>query len=422
MRVQNFEVPETFRPLMESDTLYRIAGGGRGGAKSEFFAGHFLCEGLSSTHTFLNAREIQKSLEESVYATYEKVARRLNIYDRFRWLRGRIICPSTGSEYLFHGLAGNQMQSIKSIPNLDRIWLEEGQAISKSSFEILKPTFMRNVGAQCWISYNPELEDDPVHVLAESGDPRVTLVRVSLEDNPWATDLMFQEREQAYKIDPITAAHVWGGACVNMLANAIYAIQMAKAQEDGRIGRYPYKPGCGVSVAFDLGGSSQTADHTSCVVYQWIAGERRYIKSIEGRGEVFSFYCDWIRDLPFSIDRIILPHDADHHVLQTSESIYDMARNAFPDVEIIVLERTDSVGMDINHVKEHFEEVVIDADGCQSLLTALKHYQWAKSRTDLNIRPLHDTFSDTSDAFRYSMVAPLAKGNRVEIPSTKYWG
>lgn len=427
--MRNFEVPEALRPLIESSKLFRIGRGGRGGGKSEMFAGNFLAEGLAEKHTFLNAREVQKSLDESVYATYEKVAFRLGVHEYFRWLKGKIIALPTGSEYLFYGLSGNQMQSLKSIPDIDRVWLEEGQAVSDSSFEILKPTFMRNAGAQCWISYNPDLETDTVHVLANSGDSRVELVEIGLDDNPWATGLMFEERKQAYLINPIKAQHVWGGSCVSVVEGAIYEKQIAEAEKAGRIGHYPRKEGAPVYFGFDIGGSSQSSDHMAVVGYQWLAGERRYVFAWETRGETINYHCDEIRRRAqaeaFTIGGIYLPHDARHHHGESYESVEDIVRKNFPGVEVDVVERTNSVVSAIEHVRDRFSECTFDANGAEALIHSVRRYSWAKNKNDVALHPLHDSHSDMSDAFRTSIMHAVsvtsgAPRKHVKISARRY--
>lgn len=410
--MRNFEVPEALRPLIESRKLFRIGRGGRGGGKSEMFAGNFLAEGLAEKHTFLNAREVQKSLDESVYATYEKVAFRLGVHEYFRWLKGKIIALPTGSEYLFYGLSGNQMQSLKSIPDIDRVWLEEGQAVSESSFEILKPTFMRNAGAQCWISYNPELETDIVHVLANSGDPRVELVEISLDDNPWATDLMFEERKQAYLTNPVKAQHIWGGSCVSVVEGAIYEKQIAEAERAGRIGHYIRKEGAPCYFAFDIGGSSQSSDHMSVVSYQYLNGERRYWKAWQTRGETIGYHCDVIRKLAqdekFTIGGIYLPHDARHHHSETYESPEDIVRRNFPGVDVDVVEKAQSVTTAIEYVRDKFSECTFDTNGAGELTHSVRRYSWAKNKAGEALHPLHDSHSDMADAFRTSIIKDIA--------------
>jgi phage terminase large subunit len=40
--------------------------------------------------------------------------------------------------------------------------VEEAQTVSDSSWKVLIPT-IRKEGSEIWVSYNPELEEDPTH-------------------------------------------------------------------------------------------------------------------------------------------------------------------------------------------------------------------------------------------------------------------
>ena len=50
-------------------------------------------------------------------------------------IRGR-----NGSLFLFAGLASHTVESIKSYEAVDIVWVEEAQAVSKKSWDILTPT------------------------------------------------------------------------------------------------------------------------------------------------------------------------------------------------------------------------------------------------------------------------------------------
>lgn len=411
------QIPSKLRPLVEAKTAYRVAEGGRGGGKSEMFAGWFMVEGLAEPHNYLCTREIQKSIASSVYATLEKTAHRMGIYDDFEWLKTQITAKGTGSKYLFGGLVGQTALNLKSIPDIDRCWVEEAQSVSASAWKLLKPTVFRNAGAQIWVSLNPVLETDPIYVDLLS-EPRsdVTSVRINLDDNPWASPENKAERDRDYAKDPVEAAHIWGGGLRPTVEGAIYGKEMGALETDARLGMFPHNPALDTIVAFDLGGSSKTADHTSFVIGQHVSGERRIVMSHEDRGNVFSHYLDMLKRTGYRIDRIALPHDSENHNAITEDSIADMTRKAFPDADVIVVERTDSVGSDINFVRERFGTVTINKSACESLVQSLRCYRWDISdKTGLARKPLHDTYSDTADAFRYWMMqeAPRRK-NRVD--------
>ena len=398
-----FQVPRKMAPLRRTKKKYRLLDGGRGGGKSEFVPGDYLLESLEAHHGYLCVREIQKSIADSVYATIEKVSYRLGIHDEFRWLKTSITAKGTGSLFLFAGLSGLTADSIKSIPDMDRGFVEEGQTVGQSSWEIFKPTIFRNPGSQITVCMNPRLESDPIwQDLVVSGRDDVERVTVNLDDNPWATPEQKSERDHDFEVDPVKALHIWGGGLRPSVEGAIYGREIASLETSGRLGTYPHMGALDTCVAFDLGGSSMTADHTSFVVGQIVDGQRRMVMAHEGRGELFSFYLDLLVKTGWRIDRIILPHDAKHSNGITRETREDQAKKVFPNALVRVLERTDNVGDDLNFIRERFETVAINRATCECLTQALRCYRWDISdKTGLARKPLHDTYSDTADAFRY---------------------
>jgi len=401
-----FRIPRKMAPMRRTKKRYRVLKGGRGGAKSEFVAGDYLIESLEGYHKYLCTREVQKSIAESVYATIEKVAFRMGIHEEFEWLKISITAKSTRSLFIFGGLSGQTVESLKSIPDVDRCWVEEGQSVSSSSWGILKPTVFRNPGAVITVTMNPRLESDAIYAdLVGSGREDVEIVTVNLDDNPWATAEQKAERDYDYRRDAIEAEHVWGGGLRPSVQGAIYGKEMGQLESQGRLGLYPHSASLDTIVAFDLGGSSKTADHTSFVLGQHVAGERRICMAHEGRGELFSFYLDILRRTGIRIDKIALPHDSEHHNALVSGTIADLTRQTFPQAEVVVLPRTNSVASDINFVRERFSTVTINKAECEPLIRSLRCYRWdLDDSTGLAKGPLHDTYSDTADAFRYWMM------------------
>jgi phage terminase large subunit len=116
-----------------------------------------------------------------------------------------IKCHLTGSEFLFKGLR-HDVQGIRSLEGVTRVWLEEGQWATSDSWLILDPT-IRNKGSQIWVSYNPVNEDDPTHqMFAVNPPPDAYVAKVGWRDNPWfqETDLdrlrlrMLEQDRDAY--------------------------------------------------------------------------------------------------------------------------------------------------------------------------------------------------------------------------------
>ena len=216
---------------------YKISYGGRGSGKSWSFASLLSQKLTAEKHNLLCCREIQKSLEDSSYKLLVETIERLN-------LKGWVIKKDTlenenGSRVIFRGLkdlrAGN---AIKSLEGYDLAWLEEAQAISLESLQLLLPTIRMN-GSEIWACYNPNTEEDAIEMLkAREG---AISVKCNWSDNPWFTERLAKEREADYKYNPELARHIWEGEYLAQADNAVMsrlAVHEAMGREVDSEGDY----------------------------------------------------------------------------------------------------------------------------------------------------------------------------------------
>jgi len=186
---------------------YKLVHGGRGSGKSWGIASLLIQDLQHAPHRLLCAREIQLSLEESVYQLLVDTIDRLQ-YDGWTIKKDKLENVN-GSKIIFRGLKDlRAANAVKSMEGIDRVWLEEAHSISRESFRILLPT-IRADGAEVWASWNPESEDDPVNSLINK--PGAVEIECNWQDNPWFTDKSKSEMESDYNEDPDEAEHTWGG-------------------------------------------------------------------------------------------------------------------------------------------------------------------------------------------------------------------
>ena len=194
----NLELPEKLGRIFEGEADYRGAYGGRGAAKTIGFAKMACVEMLSlyegKSWKFLCARELQKSLKDSVHSVIAAQIQELGLQDEFEIGR-EFIRAKCGNEFLFYGLRSN-IAEIKSLYGVRRTWIEEAQKASKSSLEYLIPTVMRDFpDCELWASWNPEDEDDPIHEqFVTNGDERTLVTKINWQDNPWFPDSLNKVR------------------------------------------------------------------------------------------------------------------------------------------------------------------------------------------------------------------------------------
>lgn len=206
-------IPPKFKPLLMEHYRYKLYYGGRAGGKSYAFADCLILKARKDKILVACVREVQNSIKDSVYKLLKD---RIEYYDfeDFRCYEDRIENIVTGSIFIFKGLKEQNSQNIKSLEGVDYCWIEEGQSISKGSWEILNPT-IRKPNSEIWVSMNREEENDPIwKAIAAHPDERTLVVKVNYYDNPHCPEEMRYLAEKCKQESPDDYEHIWLGAPV----------------------------------------------------------------------------------------------------------------------------------------------------------------------------------------------------------------
>jgi len=187
------EFPERLDFLFEP-SRYKVCYGGRGSGKSWGFARALLLMAAARPVRVLCAREIQKSIKQSVHTLLSDQIRSLGLEHAYTILETEIR-GANGSLFTFSGLATHTVDSIKSIEGVDVCWVEEAQTVSKRSWEILIPT-IRKPKSEIWVTFNPALvSDDTYQRFVVHPPPDCKLVKMNWSDNPFFPDELASELE-----------------------------------------------------------------------------------------------------------------------------------------------------------------------------------------------------------------------------------
>lgn len=245
-------VPRKLAPLIKP-ARYKGAYGGRGGAKSHFFAEQIVIKCFVSPTRVACIREVQNSIRDSVRQLLVDKIQKLGLGGFFQVLEGEIR-GKNGSLIIFKGMQTYNAENIKSLEGFDIAWVEEAQTLSDHSLRLLRPT-IRKDGSEIWFSWNPRHDTDAVDKFLRGAEPPRGSVCVSVnwQDNPWFPDVLRQEMEDDYRADPEMAEWVWGGGYQIVSEGSYYARLIAQAEKEGRVGHFPPKPGVLVKTAHDIG-------------------------------------------------------------------------------------------------------------------------------------------------------------------------
>ncbi len=194
---------------------YCVAHGGRGGGKSYEIATLLIILACQKKNTILCSRSLKGAIADSVHALLKIVIDDLGLSSYFHVTREKIICKINGSEFIFKGLLRN-IDSLKSIPVINYVWLEEADNLTWNSWRTLKPTIRAN-DSQIFISMNPKNKTDCIYRefiaddAVKSDDAYVVYVHWS--DNVYFNDILNNERLRDLAAgDMDMYQHIWEGA------------------------------------------------------------------------------------------------------------------------------------------------------------------------------------------------------------------
>lgn len=394
--VVNVTFPAKFRAF-DKPARYKFARGGRGSGKSWSVAKKLLLKAAEQPLRILCTREVQKSIKQSVHQLLKDQIALMQLGAFYDVLETEIR-GANGSRVYFSGLSDQTADSIKSFEGVDICWIEEGQAITDNSLKILTPT-IRAEGSEIWVTYNPQLDSDPIHVMANSERDDIVTIDVNWDDNPWFPAVLNDERLHAKATLPKAEyEHIWEGKCLPAVEGAIYFDEVANSQSQGRITRLQYDPLIKVHTVWDLGFN----DSMFIVFVQRAASEIRIIKAIEDRQRTLTSYVtDDIKPLNYNWGDDWLPHDgfAKRHQSGRSDAqvLQALGRN---------VRQTPNIDVEsgIRRSREVFPRIYFNSEdvGVKRLIECLKRYRRHVSKsTNEPSRPVHDEYSHGADAFRY---------------------
>ncbi len=219
---KTINIPVEFKRLFDTDWREAAVYGGRYSLKSHTVARILLILARESKIRVACFREFQNSIADSSHQLLSDLIVKYGLSD-FTVTNNSIINKVTGSDFIFKGLHRNG-QSIKSIEGIDIAWVEEAQAVSNASIEILTPT-VRKKGSRIIYTYNRLLEDDPVHTrLVIDGRPNTLVINVNYDiaiKYGMMPDDILAEIEDDKKNRPALYRYKWLGE-PNSLERRIY--------------------------------------------------------------------------------------------------------------------------------------------------------------------------------------------------------
>lgn len=312
-RTVTLQLPRKLKFLLECHP-YKVLWGGRNSLKSHSVAGALLTLGISQDLRILCGREIQKSLAQSVHQLLQDKIDKLNYGDLYEVTDDAIRCRVKDTLFRFTGLADHTAESIKSYEGFDIAWLEESQAITKRSRQILFPTIFRTAGAEIWESFNPGMDTDDCWERYLINPPKgAVVVEMNYRD---AIDCGFwtEEQEQLRQYDLVYSKadydNIWEGKPRTVVAGAIYTTEITEMLTEQRYRPMPYDPRIPVHRIWDLGWNDLM---TIVMVQKPQPSVLNVVNYFEDKFIKYSEIIEDLKALKYNWGDDWLPHDAQQH-------------------------------------------------------------------------------------------------------------
>ena len=398
--ILRLEVPRKFKPLLYPKR-YKGAYGGRGGAKSHFFAERALKTCVVKPTRIVCIREIQDSIRDSVRQLLIDKIQKLRLGQLFTPLDTEIRGPK-GSLIIFKGMQSYNAETIKSLEAYDIAWVEEAQTLSQRSLDMLRPT-IRKEGSELWFSWNPRYKTDPVDKFFRSNPPdEAVSVMVNWRDNPWFPEVLRKDMERDFEVDPDKADSVWNGA-YGSSEGAILSRWVNEAEREGRIHNdVSYDPqGSKIEVSSDIG----FRDTAAWWYWQRKVGGYSLLKYDADSGLDAD---DWIpriqqnlRDMG-KLGKIWLPHDARAKTFQSKHSTVEKFLTAFGASFVDIVPQSSKLDQ-ISAARKVIKRCEFNREQCEAGIDGLLAWEF-EYNDDNNVfskAPLHNWASHPGDAYAY---------------------
>ena len=249
---RTLKVNHKLLPFLTKPQPIKVAIGGRGSGKSIGIGDMATFKMDSEGADIYCLREFQDSITDSVHKVIKgSILERLCL-PGWDIQENKIVAPN-GARTTYKG-ANRNPDAMQSAQGYKYSWFEEAHRASQASLDKLLPTILRNPGAQCWFSANPQSSGDPfskrfivpyLRELEDNGfyeDELHYIVVVNWRDNPWWN--AEQEALRKWDYDNLPRAKydwIWEGKFLDTVENALIKPEWFDACIDAHL-KLGFKP------------------------------------------------------------------------------------------------------------------------------------------------------------------------------------
>lgn len=201
-------IPPKLQDLLLKFNDYKIiiVEGGRGSAKTHTIGRMLLYIAQTRVVRIFCGREIQGTIEESVYALFIDIISKFNL--AYRITKAQIKSMTSASTFRFKGFREQGSVNIKGIEGADIVWVDEAQAITKQTLDQLIPT-LRKSNCKFIFTLNRLFRDDAVMELTTRDD--CLHIHIDYFENPFCPVTLLDEAERCKLTSKREYNHIWLG-------------------------------------------------------------------------------------------------------------------------------------------------------------------------------------------------------------------
>lgn len=202
-------IPSKLQPILTSFNDYKIfvIEGGRGSAKTHTIGRMLLYIAQERIVRIFCGREIQGTIEESVYTLFTDIISKYSL--AYRKTKAQIRSMTSGSTFRFKGFREQGNVNIKGIEGADIVWVDEAQAITQSTLDNLIPTLRKETPVKFIFTMNRLFRDDAVMELTKRAD--CFHVHIDYFENEFCPVTLLDEAELCRINSPREYNHIWLG-------------------------------------------------------------------------------------------------------------------------------------------------------------------------------------------------------------------
>lgn len=203
------DIPPKLMPIIDDFDKYKIfiIEGGRGSAKSQTIGRIILYIMGERVVRVVAGREVQNTIEESIFTLLVDLINNYNL--PFAYSKKQIRHLIQGSTAIFKGFRERGAVNVKGIEGADIVHVDEAQALTKPTVDVLLPTLRKDTPVKFIFTMNRLHREDAVMELAKRDD--CLHIHIDYFENPHCPVTLLDEAEICRNRSERDYNHIWLG-------------------------------------------------------------------------------------------------------------------------------------------------------------------------------------------------------------------